>query len=101
FESPFSSAGGYLRRPHGVADTAGVGDIADAAEDDRTCLALALARLRGDAAHCLNARAAIDNDHIAGTGKVVGFKLGHLVLVAARGLVNMFALHDVAHGERR
>ena len=51
FDAPFTGDGRYLPRPHGVADTAGVGDIADAAEDDRTCLALALAGLRGDAAH--------------------------------------------------
>ena len=51
FDTPLTGDGRYLRRPYRVADTAGVGDIADAAEDDRTCFALALAGLRGDAAH--------------------------------------------------
>ena len=43
----------------------------------------------------------IDDNHIAGASQVVGLKLGHLVHVPARGLVNVLALHDVTHGERR
>ena len=43
----------------------------------------------------------IDDDHIAGASQVVRLKLGHLVHVPARGLVNVLALDDVTHRERR
>src|SRR5215510_9579479 len=51
FNAPFTGDGRYVCRPHRVADTARVGDVANAAENDRACLALALAGLCGDTAH--------------------------------------------------
>ncbi len=75
-------------------------DIAHSAEHDGACFALALAGLSGDSAHVRNTGHSIDHNHITRKSQIVGFELGHLVHVPARGLINMLALHDVANGER-
>src|ERR671914_19064 len=76
-------------------------DIADPTEYDRTRLALALAGLSGDTAHVRDACHAIDDKDIAGPGQIVGLKFGHLVHVSPRGFIDMLALDDIAHRERR
>src|SRR6476646_8561445 len=78
-----------------------MGDIAHAAEDHRAYFALALAGLRGNTAHVRNPRDSVDHHHITRACQIVGFELRHLVHVLARGFIDMLALHDVAHGERR
>ena len=66
----FPVTGRDFGRPHRVADAARMRDVADAAEYDRTGLALTLAGLRGDAAHVRDSRHAVDHDDIAGSARL-------------------------------
>ena len=77
-----------------------MGDVAHAAHDNRACLALAPARLRGDTAHIGDVRYALDDEHVAGRGEVVRLELRHAIDVRARGFERIAPLKDVAHGQR-
>src|SRR4029079_11318160 len=101
FEPPLACGRGDIARPYGIADRARMGDVAHAALDDRSDLSLALAGLRGDAAHVRYVRHSLNHQHVTLLGEIVRFELRHTVDMLARAFDRVGALGDVAHGQRR
>src|SRR5436190_484595 len=99
-DAPFARDRRDVGCPDGIAEGARMGDVAHAAHDDRAYFSLALAGLRGDAAHVGDIRHALDDEHVAGRGEIVRLELGHAVDVRAGGLERIAALEDVAYGKR-
>ena len=101
FDAPLAGDRSDFRGPDWVADPARMTDVAHAAEHDGAGFALALAGLRRDASHVRDAGDAVDDDDVARQRQIMRFELGHLVHVPARGFIDMLALENIAHRERR
>src|SRR6202040_2220555 len=75
FEPPFAGRRRDLAGPDRIADAARMPHVTHAAHDDGAALALALARVRRDAAHIGHACDARDHQHVAVFGQIVRLEL--------------------------
>ncbi len=75
-------------------------DVADPAVNDGARFALSFAGLRRDPAHVGYAGNTLNHEHITRERQIVGLEFSHFIHLPSRSLVDVFALHDVAQGQR-